>query len=169
MNDFKIYADDLKWINGERDNPEDFCLHGHAVAIIGNTKLEYDATVSATALYLLKSITENHILNKDLQMLPCCGFMIIPNEDLSEVSIIGCDNGVDWTVLHDNNCIKLILDNGEETYVDLEEYKKEVFSFADKIEKFYNECSAKIFTGDKFEKDGYLAFWNEWHRRRNER
>jgi hypothetical protein len=168
MKKFRIDADNLSWINGEKDDPEDLCLHGHAVVFIDNKRLEYDATVSATALYLLKSITENHIINEDLQMLPCCGHMIIPNDDLSEVSIVGCDNGVDWTVLHNDDCIKLIFDDGAEACVSLEEYKKAVFSFADKIEKFYNECSPKNLTNDEFEKEGYIAFWNEWHRRRNE-
>ena len=52
---FSIYADNLTWINDNKDDPEDLCLHGHAVVIIGNHKLEYEATVSATALYLLNT------------------------------------------------------------------------------------------------------------------
>jgi hypothetical protein len=169
MKKFRIDADNLSWINGEKDAPEDLCLHGHAVVFIDNKRLEYDATVSATALYLLKSITEDHIINEDLQMLPCCGHFIIPNEDLSEVCIWGCNNGVDWTVLHENGQIKIILENGETTYIDLAEYKKEVFCFADKIEKFYSDCSPKKLDGDEFTENCYIAFWNEWHRRRNER
>lgn len=34
--------------------------HAHAVARIGDETLEYEATVSATALYLLKSLREDH-------------------------------------------------------------------------------------------------------------
>lgn len=76
MGFFSISATDLKWINGSKDDPEDLCLHGHAIAVIGNRKLEYDATISATALYLLKSLTEDHIIHDDNQMLPCCGFSL---------------------------------------------------------------------------------------------
>lgn len=57
MGRFLISATDLRWIDDSKDNPEDYCLHGHAIAIIGDRKLEYDCTVSATALYLLKSIS----------------------------------------------------------------------------------------------------------------
>lgn len=166
MGVFKIDVEELSWINEEKDDKEDLCLHGNAIVIVGKRKLEYHATVSATALYLLKTLTEEHIINEDNQMLPCCGFFYIPNSDLTEVSIIGCDNGIDWTVLHEDNRVKIILENGEETIVDLEEYRLEVFRFVDKIEDFYKKCSPKKLSKDKFESDGYIAFWNEWHRRR---
>lgn len=167
MGRFSIDAINLCWINGVEDNPEDLCLHGHAVAYIGSSVLEYDATVSATALYLLKSITEDHIIHKDNQILPCCGFFYIPNDRLDEIHISGCTNGIDWTILHDNEDIVLILEDGVECHIPLEEYREEVFRFADKIEAFYAKCTPKIVTGDDFDRNGYIAFWNEWHRRRN--
>ena len=74
MGTFSIDAKDFEWIDGSRNDPEDLCLHGYATAIIGNQKLEYWVTVSATALYLLKSLTENHLIDEDIiQMLPYCG------------------------------------------------------------------------------------------------
>lgn len=76
MGFFSINATNFEWIDGSNDNPEDLCLHGHAIAYIGKQKLEYDATISATALYLLKTLTEDHIISTDNQMLPCCGFFI---------------------------------------------------------------------------------------------
>lgn len=167
MGKFKLYVDNFSWINERKDDPKDLCLHGHATAIIGNTKLEYTATVSAAALCLLRSITENHIINEDTQMFPCCGHTLIPNEDLSEVYIIGCDCGIDWTVLHENERIKIILEHGETIFVDLHEYRNEIFQFADQLEKYYKSCSPKILPKDEFDKNGYLAFWNEWYRRRN--
>lgn len=45
------------------------------------------------------------------------------------------------------------------------EYTNEVFKFADMVENFYMSCSPKILK-EPFERDGYTAFWNEWHRRR---
>ena len=65
-----------------KDDADDLCLHGHAVAYIGNRKLEYECTVSATALYLLKSLTEDHIMCEDNQILPCCGFLIFQMKHL---------------------------------------------------------------------------------------
>ena len=70
MGKFHIDATELCWIDGSADDPEDFCLHGHAVAIIGGETLEYDCTVSATALYLLKTLTENHIIHEDIKYCP---------------------------------------------------------------------------------------------------
>ena len=166
MSKFKIDVDNLYWINGEEDDPRDLCLHGDAVATIGNRKLEYDCTVSATALYLLKSLTQDHIIYEENQMLPCCGFFFIANEDLTNVHISGCPNGIDWTVLHEGDNVKLILEDGEETIIHIEEYKREVFRFADKIENYYKSCKPKILPNDEFDRDGYIAFWNEWHRRR---
>lgn len=165
---FKIDVTDMSWLDEQNDNGEDLCLHGHATALIGTKKLEYDATVSATALYLLKSLTENHIINEDNQMLPCCGFFLIADEALENVTIAGCNNGIDWTILHEGENIKLILQNGYETVVPLEQYKKEVFQFADKVEAFYKSSLPRKLPKDEFDRNGYITFWKEWHRRRTE-
>lgn len=165
-NIFKIDVDDLTWIKNE-DDPSDLCLHGHAIVMIGDEKLEYDATVSATALYLLKTLSEEHIIYEENQLLPCCGFTLYANDDLSCVDIIGCPNGIDWTVLHEGNNVKIILENKKEVIISLEEYKKEVYKFADKIEAYYEQYQPKILPDDEVDRNGYIAFWNEWHRRRN--
>lgn len=167
MGNFHIDATELHWLDGSADNAEDLCLHGHAVAEIGNERLECDATVSATALYLLKTLTEEHLIHQDNQMLPHCGFFYIPDKNLENVTISGCDKGIDWTVRHRGGDVLLILESGAEITVPLEEYRREVYQFADKIERFYQQCSPKKVPGDEFERQGYEAFWNEWHRRRN--
>lgn len=164
---FKIDAENLCWIDGRADDPEDLCLHGHAAAYIGGQKLERDACVSSSALYLLKSLSEDHIIDKSNQMLPCCGFFMIADEGLENVDICGCPYGIDWSVIHDGGNVKLILDDGTEEVLSIADYQKEVFAFADKIEAFYNSCSPKIMPKDEFGRNGYIAFWNEWHRRRN--
>lgn len=167
MGKFRIDATELCWIDGSADNADDLCLHGHTIVSIGKERLEYDATVSATALYLLKTLTEEHIIYEDNQMLPCCGHWIVPDENLENVTICGCNEGIDWTVKHSGSDVILILESGTETAVPLEEYRQEVYQFADKIEDYYKRCSPKNVSSGEFEYDGYLAFWNEWHRRRN--
>ena len=164
---FSIDAENLYWIDGSADDPEDLCLHGLAMACIGGERLEYDCTVSATALYLLKTLTEDHIIHEDIQMLPCCGHFYVPDNALENVYISGCGNGIDWTVKHNGRNVILISESGTETTVSLEEYRQEVYRFADKIERYYQSCSPKILPDDPFTRDGYTAFWNEWHRRRN--
>ncbi len=101
----------------------------------------------------------------DIQMVPCCGHFLIANQDLSEVTISGCDNGLDWSVVHENGGVKLTLPSGEEEWVPLQEYQREVLRFADKVEAYYKSCQPKHIPDDEFERNGYLAFWNEWHRR----
>ena len=169
MNIFKIDADQFQWINGMEDDPDDLCLHGHVMVQIGPRILEDTGTVSATALYLLKSLTEDKIMDcHHLQMIPCCGHFLIANEDLSQVEIIGCDTGTDWAVFHQGDKVKIVLDSGEEEIVNFENYRREVFRFADKVEAFYHSCKPKNLPKDEFSRNGYLAFWNEWHRRRHD-
>jgi len=166
---FKINAENLRWKSGGADEPCDLCLHGTTIARIGGETFEFvDGTVSATGLYLLRTLTENRIQNDDepqQPMLPCCGNTMIANEDLTSVEILGCDNGLDWSVLHEHGEIKLITEDGNETAVSIADYTQEVYAFADKIEEFYKKCSLKQFE-DKHDEDGYTAFWNEWRRRR---
>ena len=101
----------------------------------------------------------------DIQMVPCCGHFLIANKDLSEVTISGCDNGLDWSVVHENGGVKLTLPSGEEEWVPLQGYQRVVIRFADKVEAYYKSCQPKHIPDDEFARNGYLAFWNEWHRR----
>lgn len=166
MGNFWIDAVDLTWINGEADDPEDMCLHGNATAVIGEETFTYQCTVSATALYLLKTLTQDHMIGEEIQMLPCCGFFLMPNEALTEVAISGCPNGIDWSVIHAGQTVRLITESGKETVVPLADYARVVFRFADRIEAYYQSCAPKLPGEDELDQNGYTAFWNEWHRRR---
>ena len=107
-------------------------------------------------------------MRTDNQLLPCCGFSLFPNETLDNVVILGCDNGIDWSVVHDGDTVILELEDGTRENISIDEYKKEVFKFADTVETFYKSCASKKMPKDKVDRDGYIAFWNEWHRRRNQ-
>ena len=163
---FTIHVPNLHWLPGSEED-EDLCLHGHAVAVIGGEQLEFDATVSATALYLLKSTREDHIRGAGLQMLPCCGHFLIANEDLTRVEIVGCDYGIDWSVLHEGDGVRLVTESGGTVWIPMAEYRREVFAFADEIERFYAESKPKKMPHDEFERNGYLAFRKEWKELRN--
>lgn len=52
---FKIDVENLCWIDGTTDNLEDICLDGETTVKIGDEIFKYNATVSATSLYLLKN------------------------------------------------------------------------------------------------------------------
>jgi hypothetical protein len=166
---FRIEAYSLYWIKDDgADDPDDLCLHGHAVVKIGDEVFDYGATLSATGLYLLRTLTDNHIIHDDQAMLPCCGHSMYANEDLSSVDIGGCPNGVDWSVIHEDGKIKFVTEAGRETLISIDDYRNDVFAFADKIEDFYKKSSPKkLSEADAMMRDGYTAFWNEWRRRRS--
>ena len=166
MTNFHIEATDLHWL--EDCEQTDLCLHGNARAIIGDRTLEYEeCTVSSTALYLLKSLTEDHIINEaPNQMLPCCGHFILPAEDGKNVIVCGCPNGIDWTVRHGEGCVALILEDGYTVAVPIAEYRREVLTFVQKIEDFYHAAKPRKLSGEQWEWDVYELFWKEWHRRK---
>ena len=169
---FEINATDLRWLAG-MDEEDDLCLHGNAVARIGDEILAYeDATVSATALYLLKSLTEDHV-NTGIAMLSLDGFNLIACDNMNTCVILGglygWPNGIDWAVIHEgNDIVKFATNSGEETRITLGEYKKAVYTFVDEIESFYRKSAPKRIPDDKENRNGYIAFWNEWHRRRKQ-
>ena len=169
MGVFKIRADQFEWINGAKDDPQDLCLHGRVTAQFGDTILEDHGTVSATALYLLKTLTEDKLMQPyDIQMIPCCGYFLMANSDLTEVQISGCDTGTDWSTVHEGDSVRFILPTGQEEVVSLREYQYEVLDFAKSVKRYYDACTPKEIPEDEFDRNGYIAFWNEWHRRYNE-
>ncbi len=163
---FKIDVTDFTWIDGPADDPKDLCLHGKVTAHIGGEVLEDYGTVSSTALYLLRSLTENHKTGQMMQMIPCCGHFMAANDDMTEVYVDGCPNGTDWAVELVSGGVKITTESGRETFVPMGKYRTEVFRFADQVEHFYASCAPKE-PGDDFARRGYRAFWNEWHRRRD--
>ena len=143
MEPFSLDAGAFCWINGEADDPEDLCLHGHAVARIAGETVEFDCAVSAAALYLLKSLTEDHLLGQGEQFFPCCGFFCIADEAGENVEIVGCDTGADGTVLHAGANVRLILPDGREQTLPRSAYREQVFRFADKVEAHYAALRAQ--------------------------
>jgi hypothetical protein len=83
---FEIKILDLHWINNTHDDPNDMCAHGHVYLKIGNDILSSQNseswTVSATALYLLRTLKENYQPGDfGSQLLPCCGHFMTINEN----------------------------------------------------------------------------------------
>lgn len=168
---FEIKVSNLHWLEN-MDETEDTCLHGDAWVRIGDEILEFEnATVSATAFYLLRSLKRNHTMYQmGVQLLPCCGFDMYFLK--GELIICGCPNGIDWSVVHENGQIKLITETGQETVLPFEEYQKTVCAFADEIEAFYRNAKEKVFDDEKTirgeeDREVYTAFWKEWHQIRD--
>lgn len=164
---FSITLNRFYWIDDSADNTDDLCLHGDVIVNIGDERFEESCTISATALYLLKTLTENHVIHEDNQMLPCCGHFYMPNDTNDTVHISGCPNGIDWSVMRIGDDIEITTEQGIKTLVALSEYQKTVYNFADEVQSIYEQCSPKKIPENDFERKGYVAFWNEWLRRRN--
>jgi hypothetical protein len=166
MNAFALALSSLSWWNETADDPRDLCLHGKVAGYIGDKTISCTATVSAAALNLLRTLTEEHRAGEKLQMLPCCGFALFADETGENVTVIGCNQGVDWTVLHEDGMVRMVLE-GESVTVPMDEYRAVVCRFADTVEAFYESCVPKILPENEIDRRGYEAFWREFHRRRD--
>jgi len=167
MSLFHLEAEHFEWIDGARDDPKDLCLHGRFSAVIGEEVFSDDCTLSAAALYLLKSLTEDHAFGQDNQIFPCCGHFVIADDALQNVTIIGCPNGIDLQITHDNGNVIITTEKRNKVTIPYRDYQAEVFRFADQVKAFYDACTPKQLPEDDFTRNGYIAFWNEWERRRN--
>lgn len=159
---FVISWSNFCWIDDSEDAPKDLCLHGDVTVTIGDTRLNYSCCTSASALQMLRTLTHDHAITPYEQMLPCCGNSLFASDDLSEVTIIGCDNGIDYSVTHKTDVVVIQTEEGTTYTVSLLKYRNEVLRFSRAVEKFYNQCSPKILPDEPYERDGYFAFWSEW-------
>jgi len=95
-------------------------------------------------------------------LIPCCGHTMIPSEDKSYVSIIGCNNGIDFNIIHEDESITIVTADNAEYCISFDEYKSAVISFAKQVINFYKANPPREFEDD-FDEDGYSAFINEWY------
>ena len=166
---FTLDISNLHWLGEPEEHQYDLCLHGTAYIKIGNEELnnldDNQLTVSAGLLRLLRSLYNNHIMGDKQHLMPCCGYFLIPSKSLNCVKIYGCPRGIDWTVLHYGDKVKLITKNDTSVTVNYDYYKDIIIKNAEKIEQFYLNSPKKIFAQPAAENDkrAYCAFWNEWH------
>jgi hypothetical protein len=171
--DFDIKLSDLHWIKSI-DDPTDLCAHGCVYVRIGTEviaeKGTLNVTVSSTALYLMRTLKENYTEGDYAsQLLPCCGHLMIADNEKDLVDICGCPNGIDWRIIHtDGNKVKHISESGQEAIIDKEDYKKLVLDFVDQVEQFYKNSKTKEIPTDDSDRKGYLTFWKEWRNLRDE-
>ena len=171
-NNFSIEIIKMHWLYEENIHA-DLCAHGKVKVEIGNEliagiKDDEDWTISAMALFLLRTLERNHTKENPVgeQIIPCCGHFLVFDNDMAEVYIGGCPSGIDFEVVHENGSIKLKTESEKETLIPFNLYKSEILKFVDKVEQFYIESGEKEIPEDEFNQKGYLEFWNEWRIRR---
>jgi len=169
--DFDVQILQLNWLK-HADDPADLCAHGSVYVTIGGKAIvnEEDGdgwTLSAAALNLMRTLDRNYSPGDFAgQLIPCCGFFLVPDDAGEHVEIMGCENGIEWTVQQEGDFIRHIAASGEQALIGREDYKELVLSFADKVERFYHDSAPKTLPADDFDRKGYLTFWKEWRRLR---
>ena len=140
-----LEASDLQWIKGADDDPNDQCAHGRVCFAIDDVVFvrpeDSRWTVSAAALYLLRTLehdnTSDHSVCSSNFMFPCCGHACWPDEGDFKVICIGCDTGIDVAVKHLGDLIKICTAKGDCRAVQLSEWNRAVFQFADSVAAIY--------------------------------
>ena len=163
---FKLEILDKYWLPGMPEE-EDLCLHGEVRVRIGEDVLQDEVCLSASAINLLRTLTEDRGLNPHAQALAGTGHsMFTYSYDPPLVAIDGAPCGIDWFVNHDGEDVILQLQHGPEITVPLAEYRAEVLRFCDEAEAFYEASKPKALSEDNIHTDGYLTMRKEWRRRR---
>ncbi len=161
----ELYATDMVFRGkSEKEKVYDCCVHGKVVFKIEDKNLSDNTEwcVSASAYRFLHTLFKNHFMGAEEFLIPCCGHTIIPSEDKMSVNIIGCNSGIDFNIIHENDNIAIITEDNIEHRIPFDEYKNAVISFAKQVMDFYKSNPPREFVDD-FDKDGYVAFVTEYY------
>lgn len=161
---FALKTLELRWLDGQPDET-DLCAHGIVRICLGAHTLEGEVSMSASALHLLRTVSDDHAPDELAKLFPTDGFCWTPAGSASPYPIYlgGCPNGgFDGTVLHEEGFVRIALENLPEVRVPLEDYRAEVFRFADEVEALFRRSRPKVVT-DALDKLWYPLFWKEWH------
>jgi hypothetical protein len=126
---------------------------------------EGDWTVSASALYLLRSLSDDHTSENPIAELnllfPCCGFTAWLCGTRYPLMIMGCPGGKDVEIRHESGAVQLRCQDKHHT-VSFNEWGAAVLSFCDQIEEFYARSEPKVTPEEEEDRKGWAAFWSEW-------
>ena len=84
-----------------------------------------------------------------------------------DVLIIGCNQGVDWQVIHNADSTLTFHINSTTIPISLADWRDAVVQFADSVRKFYEGSAPKSQT-DEWAYEGYELMMSEWDRRRSD-
>lgn len=168
-----IFPTRLHWIKDDgKDDPSDLCAHSPVQFEINGKVLispdEGDSTVSAAAVYLLRTLESDHTKSNPVgdQLFPCCGHGMF-DTGAEDVLICGCPNGSDLCVERLGEITRLSLPSGGSFDVPTEKWRDTIHQFSDRVFDFY-KVSAKKTPYDKEQSAGFAKMMSEWKRRRGE-
>jgi hypothetical protein len=160
----------LHWIDSIGD-AQDLCAHGVDFRI-GDSILvkprDGDWTVSAAALYLLRTLSQPHTKQQPITqyLFPCCGNGIFEIEGQDDVRIVGCNSGIDFEVMRIDDEVILTTEDGTQHRVARSDWTKAVCVFSDSVQAFYVASPPKE-PEDEWEQRSFRKFLSEWSRRRS--
>jgi len=156
------------WINEQKDDPHDPCAHGGIRFVVNGLGISdgtEEWTVSAAALYLLRTVFSNHTTEDPVAegnfLLPCCGFSPYRFNSKYGFILIGCPNGINPEIVHQKKNILISYEGKTET-VALAEWAISVLAFVNQVTTFYDSCTPKVTPEEKIDAEGWGAFWLEW-------
>ena len=85
-------------------------------------------------------------------------------DDSDDVVIMGCPNGIDATIEHISEGVRITAECGESRIVPNAEWVDAVYNFSGAVREFY-ESSAKKLPGDDVARSGFNRMLLEWKRR----
>ena len=162
----------LHWIGGSVDDSADLCAHSSVDFRIGDSVLvkpsDGDWTVSAAALYLLRTLSQPHTKQRPITeyLFPCCGNGIFEVDGQADVQIVGCNSGIDFEVIRIADEVILTAQDGTKYRVTFSDWSKAVCEFSDSVREFYSASSPKQPEED-WEIRSFHKFLSEWSRRRS--
>lgn len=166
---FELNLLTIHWMPG-CDEGYDRCAHGQVRVRLGDVVIldrqddRYHWTVSAMALFLLRSLDRDHLPNVPVgeHLIPCCGHTFYYMEADDSLHIPGCGTGVNYWVKHEAGQVLLETAGGHRQTLSFDAYKAEVLAFVDEVERFYQSSQPKHPIPDDYERLGYEMFWREW-------
>lgn len=165
----EITATSLHWLS-DTEPESDLCAHGRVQLTVLGDRIctEGEFCVSAAALYLLRTLESDHTQSHPVaeHLLPCCGHAMHAAPGDRDVTIIGCPNGVNWFVEHNEDATVTLSLAGASTYtIPDEQWVSAVCAFSDVVSRFYDDSASKK-PFDSYAAIGYTTFRREWSRRR---
>jgi len=77
---------------------------------------------------------------------------------------MGCNHGIDLTITHVNDSVVIESPSSKEV-VSQAEWRTAVLAFAKQVRDFHDGCTPKEKIEDKYDREGWAAFWQEWEQR----
>ena len=160
-----------EWVGGDADvRSADLCAHGRVELRVNGEAprgwKDLQVTVSAAALFLMRTLEPGNPVCGEGQMFPCCGHTMYVVEGERDVLVLGCPTANTIDVRHFGSDVELDLGVDCVHRVSLAAWTAAVFTFADQVSSYYASSPPRELPADPELRAGYLAFQHEWARRR---